>query len=180
MAYVRNDLYDHLVAKHLLRAELLHRSGSPEPHPAWLWYVSSDGESTTFPGNLFQCFNTLWVKVFLTSNRHLSFFSLKQFHLALLLSACVNNCSLSSLYTPFKYWRATLTSPQSLLLSKNSLQPCTCIHCQILSAKSTDFTLKKIQLLSKEFSWPQLRNPQEVQSHYATNSWLYTSVNRNA
>ena len=64
-------------------------------------------------------FTTLWVKNFpLISNLNLPCLSLKPFPLVLSLSTHVNSCSPSCLYAPFKYWKATMRSPQSLLFSK--------------------------------------------------------------
>ena len=47
--------------------------------------------------------------------------SLKPFPLVLSLSALVISCTTSSLYAPFKFWKATMKSPQSLLFSKEAL-----------------------------------------------------------
>ena len=78
--------------------------------------VSRDGASTTYLGNLFQCVTTLWVKnFFLISNLNLPRLSLEPFPLVLSLSTPVNSHSPSCLYAPFKYWKATMWSPQSLL-----------------------------------------------------------------
>ncbi|KAK4832076.1 hypothetical protein QYF61_020632 [Mycteria americana] len=73
--------------------------------------VARDGASTTSLGNLFQCFTTLIVKnFFLISSLNLPSFSLKP--LPLVLSQQV------LLKTPFKYCKAAMRSPQSLLFSR--------------------------------------------------------------
>ena len=70
-------------------------------------------------GQPVQCVTTLWVKNFLLiSNLNLPCLSLKPFPLVLSLFTLVNSRSPSCLYTPFKYWKATMRSPQSLLFSK--------------------------------------------------------------
>ena len=92
-----------------------------------------DGAFTISLGNLFQCFTTLCVKnIFLISNLKLPWLSLKPFLLVLSLSTLVNSHSPSCLYTPFKYWKAAMRSPQSLLFSKLKLNSCllisVCVH----------------------------------------------------
>jgi len=85
--------------------------------------ASRDGASTSYLGNLFQCVNTLCVKnFFLISNLNLPCLSLKPFPLVLSLSTLVNSPSPSCLYVSFKYWKATMRSPWSLLFS--ILIPC--------------------------------------------------------
>ena len=48
---------------------------------------------------------------------------LKPFHLVLSLSTLVNSCSPSCLCAPFKYWKDTMRSSQSLLQAKQSQFP---------------------------------------------------------
>ena len=75
-------------------------------------------------GQPVQCVTTLCVKNFLLiSNLNLPPLSLKPLPLVLSLSILVNSCSPSYLYTPFKYWKATMRSPQSLLFSKLNMLP---------------------------------------------------------
>jgi len=75
-------------------------------------------------GNLFQCVTTLCVKKFLLiSNLNLPCLCLKPFPLVLSLSTDINSHFPSSLYAPFKYWKATVRSPQSLLQAKQSQFP---------------------------------------------------------
>ena len=60
-----------------------------------------------------------YVKNFLlVSNLNLLCLGLKPFPLVLSLSTLVNSHSTSYLYTHFKYWKATMRSPQNLLFSK--------------------------------------------------------------
>ena len=67
-------------------------------------------------GQPIQCITTLWVKnFFLISNLNLPCLSLKPFPLALSPSTLVNSHTPSCLYAPFKYWKATMRSPQNLL-----------------------------------------------------------------
>ena len=74
---------------------------------------------TTYLGNLFQCITTLWVKNFLLiSNLSQPCLSLRLFLLILPLSTLTNSRSPSCLYASFKYWKATMRSPWSLLFSK--------------------------------------------------------------
>ena len=74
-----------------------------------------DGASTTSLGNLFQCVTTLCVKnLLLISNLNLPCPSLKPFPLVLSPSILINSHSPSCLYAPFKYWKATMWSPQIL------------------------------------------------------------------
>ena len=47
------------------------------------------------------------------SNLNLACLSLRPFPLVLSLSTLVNSCSPSCLYAPFKYWKATMRTPQS-------------------------------------------------------------------
>jgi len=65
-----------------------------------------------------QCVTTLWGKNFLISNVNLPCLSLKPFPLVLSLSTLLNNRSPSCLYALFKYWKAAMRSPHSLLFSK--------------------------------------------------------------
>ena len=70
-------------------------------------------------GQPVQYVTTLWGKNFLLiSNLNLPCLSLKPFPLVLSLCALVNNHSPSCLYAPFKYWKAVVRSPWSLLFSK--------------------------------------------------------------
>ena len=81
--------------------------------------VSRDGALTASLGSLCQCLTILWVKNFFpTSNLNFSYFSLKPFSLVLSLSNHVKSQSPSCLQAPFKYWDASMSSPQSLLFSK--------------------------------------------------------------
>jgi len=57
-------------------------------------------------------------KFLLLSNINLPYLSLKLFPIVLSLSTLINSRSLSCLYAPFKFWKATIRSPQSLLSSK--------------------------------------------------------------
>ena len=54
----------------------------------------------------------------LISNLKLSCLNLKPFHLVLSLSTLINSHSPSCLYPPFKYWKAVMRSPWSLLFSR--------------------------------------------------------------
>ena len=70
-------------------------------------------------GQLFQCVTTLCVKNFLLiSNLNLPCLSLKSLPLVLSLPTIVKSHSPSCLCAPFKYWKATVRSPWSLLFSK--------------------------------------------------------------
>ena len=106
-----------------------------------------DGASTTSLGNLFQCVTTLCVKKFLLIfNLNLPCLSLKQFPLVLSLSTLVNSHISSSLYTPFKYWKATVRFSQSLLFSKlnkpSSLNLSISLGNQVLTETFTDFVIQ--------------------------------------
>jgi len=81
--------------------------------------TSKHGAPTTLLGNLFQCLIALWVQnFFLTSKLNFLSFSLKQSPLVSLLLDYVQSCHPSSLQGPFKYWKATMRSPRSLLFSR--------------------------------------------------------------
>jgi len=96
-----------------------HQTRLPRATSSLALNASRDGASTTSLGNLFQCFTTLWVKNFLLiSNLNLPCLSLKPFPLVLSLFTLANSHSASCLYAPFKYWKATMRSPRSLLFSK--------------------------------------------------------------
>jgi len=70
-------------------------------------------------GQPVQCVTTLWGKNFLLiSNLNLLCPSLKPFSFVLSLSTLISSRSPSCLYAPFKYWKAAMRSPQSLLFSK--------------------------------------------------------------
>jgi len=70
-------------------------------------------------GQPVQCVTTLCMKNFLLiSNLNLPCLSLKLSPLDLSLYILVNSRSPSCLYTPFKYWKATMRSPWSLLFSQ--------------------------------------------------------------
>ena len=70
-------------------------------------------------GQPVQCVTTLCVKNFLLiSNLNLPCLSLKPFPLVPSLSTLVNSYSPSCLYATFKYWKATMRCPLSLLFSK--------------------------------------------------------------
>ena len=70
-------------------------------------------------GQPVQYVTTLWGKNFLLiTNLNLPCLSLKPFPLVLSLPTFVNSRSLSCLYAPFKYWKATMRSPLNLLYSK--------------------------------------------------------------
>jgi len=60
---------------------------------------------------------------FLISNLNLPCLSLKPFPLVLSPSTHVNSHSPSSLYAPFKYWKATMMSLWSLLQAKQAQFP---------------------------------------------------------
>ena len=96
-----------------------HRSRLPRATSSLALDAPSLDAFTTYLGNLFQCITTLWVKNFLLiSNLNLPCPSWKPFPLVLSLSTLINSCSPSCLYVPFKYWKATMRSPWSLLFSK--------------------------------------------------------------
>ena len=78
--------------------------------------TSRERASTSTLGNLFQCLTTLTIKnFFLTSNLNLSSFSLKPLCLVLLIHALVKSPSPAFLQAPFRYWKAALRCPWSLL-----------------------------------------------------------------
>ncbi|KAK4824458.1 LOW QUALITY PROTEIN: hypothetical protein QYF61_015836 [Mycteria americana] len=78
-----------------------------------------DGASTTSLGTLFQCFTTLLGKnFFLKSSLNLPSLSLKPLLLVLSQQALLKSLSLSFLQAPFKYWKAAIRSPHSLLFSR--------------------------------------------------------------
>ena len=102
-----------------------HQTRLPRATSSLALKASGDGASTASLGNLFQCFTTLCVKNFLLiSKLNLPCLSLKPFPLVLSLSTLVNSYSTSCLYTPFKYWKATMRSPPSLLFSKLNKTSC--------------------------------------------------------
>jgi len=98
-------------------------------------------------GILFQCDTTLCVKIFLLIfNLNLPCLSLKQFPLVLSLSTLVNSHISSSLYTPFKYWKATVRFSKILLFSKlnkpSSLNLSISLCNQVLTETFTDFVIQ--------------------------------------
>ena len=98
-----------------------HQTRLPRATSSLAFNAPRDGASTASLGNLFQCVTTLGVKSYLLiSNLNLPCPSLKPFPLVLSLSTLVNSLSTSCLYAPFKYWKATMRSPQILLLSKQN------------------------------------------------------------
>ena len=120
MAWVEKDHNDHRVSTPRLCANhqriANHQSRLPRATSSLALNASSDGTSTTSLGNLFQCITTLWVKNFLLiSNLNRPCLSLRPSLLVLPLSTLKNSRSPSSLYAPFKYWKATMRSPQRLL-----------------------------------------------------------------
>ena len=81
--------------------------------------ASRDGASTASLSNLFRYVTTFHVENFLLiSYLNLPCLRLKPLPLVLSLSTLVNSRSPSCLYAPFKYWKAAVRSPQSLLFSK--------------------------------------------------------------
>ena len=94
-----------------------HQTRRPRATSSLALNASKDGASTTSLDNLLQCVITLYVKnFFLISNLNLPCLSLRPFPLVLSVSTLVNSSSCS--YAPFKYWKATMRSPRSLLFSK--------------------------------------------------------------
>ena len=124
-----------------------HQTRLPRATSSLALNSSRDGASTTSLGNLFQCVTTLCVKKFLLIfNLNLPCLSLKQFPLVLSLSTLVNSHISSSLYTPFKYWKATVRFSQSLLFSKlnkpSSLNLSISLGNQVLTETFTDFVIQ--------------------------------------
>jgi len=77
------------------------------------------GASTTHLGNLGQGFTTLSVKnFFLISSLNLPSLRLKPSPLVLSQQARLKSLSPAFLQPPFKYWKAAMRSPRSLLLSR--------------------------------------------------------------
>ena len=69
--------------------------------------------------NLCQCITALAVKnFFLISQQNLPSFSLKPFPLVMSQQILLKSLSPSFLFLPFRYWKAALRSPQSLLFSR--------------------------------------------------------------
>ena len=96
-----------------------HHTRLPRATSSLALNASRDGASTTSLGNMLQCVTNLWVKNFLLiSNLNLPCLSLKSFPFVLSLSTLVNSHCPSCFYAPFKYWKATMRSSQSLLFSK--------------------------------------------------------------
>ena len=96
-----------------------HQTRLPRATSSLALNASRDGASTASLGNLFQCVTTLWVKNFLLiSNLNLPCLSLKPFPLVLSLTTLINSCSPSCIYAPFKYWKAAMRFPWSLLFPK--------------------------------------------------------------
>ena len=80
---------------------------------------SRDGASITSLGNPFQCFTTLTVKnFFLIPNLNLPSLSLKPLLHGLSQQALLKRMSLSFLQPHFRYQKAALRSPHSLLFSR--------------------------------------------------------------
>ena len=73
-----------------------------------------------------------WKNLFLLSNLNVPCLSLKPFPLILSLPTLVNSHSPSCLCTPFKYWKAAMRSPQSLLFSKLNKPRCANLLCIVL------------------------------------------------
>ena len=81
--------------------------------------TSREGTATASPGYLYQCLTTLLVKnFFLMSNINLPYFSLKPLLLLLSLQALVKSPYHAFLWAPFRYWKAAIRPPRSLLCSR--------------------------------------------------------------
>ena len=106
MVWLGRDLKDHLVPTSLpWTGTSSTRLGCSELNPTW-----------PSLGNLCQCLTTLMVKnVFLISNLNLPSCSLEPFPLVLSLHTLVKSPSPSFLWAPFRYWKAALRSPWTLL-----------------------------------------------------------------
>ena len=90
-----------------------------EAPPSLALNASREGAFTVSLGDLFQCLTTLTVKnFFLKSSLNLPSSSLKPFHLILLLHALLKSPSPAFLQALFRYWKAIIRFPWSLLLSR--------------------------------------------------------------
>jgi len=81
--------------------------------------AAREGTATASLGNLFQCFTTLMVKnFFLISNLNLPSFSLEPFPpCPISTHRCEKSLSILPV-GPFRYWKAALRSPWSLLFCR--------------------------------------------------------------
>ena len=114
VAWIEKDHKDHRVS-----TPCYVQGCQPLDQAAQSHIPSRDGASTASWGNPFQCVTTLCVKNFLLiSNVKLPCLSLRPLPLVLSLPIVINSHSPSCLYAPFKYWKGTMRSPQSLLFSK--------------------------------------------------------------
>jgi len=112
MAYFGGDLKNHLAPTPLPWTGLPPTtSDCPGPHPAWGWDIHS------FSGQSLPVFHQPFEYFFLTSNLNLPSFSLKPFSLLLSLSDHVKCVYPSCLKAPFKYWKASVRSFRSFLIS---------------------------------------------------------------
>ena len=86
--------------------------------------VSRDEAPTASLGNLCQCHPHFFLvsKLNLHKSTDLPYLSLKPFPLILSLHNLLKSLSPSFLQVPFKYWKAVLMSPQSLLFSRLTCQ----------------------------------------------------------
>ena len=135
MAWVGRDLKTHQVSIPLLQswwptASSSIRSGCPGPYATWPWTLPR----MVHPQPLWAAFSsnsplTQWKTFPLTSNLHLPSFSLKPFCLVLSLTNHVRIWFPSCLQSPFKYWKAVMSSPWSLFFSDwTSFAPLACLH----------------------------------------------------
>ena len=119
MAWIEKDHNDHVVSTPCYGQGRQPPDQAAQNHIQLALNASRDGAFTASLGNLFQCVATLWVKIFfLISNLNVPCLSLKPFLLVLSLSTLINSHSAPCLFAPFKYWKATMRSPRSLLFSK--------------------------------------------------------------
>ena len=104
--------------------------------------ASRDGASTASLDNLFHCVTTLWVKnCLLISNLNLRLSQFKTIPPCPITIHPSKQPYPSCIYAPFKYWKAAVRSPWSLLFSKlnkpSSLNLSSCIFLRYIFAQTT-------------------------------------------
>ena len=145
MAWVKKDHNNNVVSTHWRPAMCRvanHQTRLPRATSSLALNASRDGASTTSFSNLFQCVNTLCVKTFLLiSKLNLLCLSLRPFLLVLSLSTLINSHFPSCLYVPFKYWKAAMRSPWSLLQAKQAQFPQPFLIGEVLQPSDHQFHL---------------------------------------
>ena len=136
--------------------------------------VSRDGASPTSLGNLFQGFTTLIINnLFLMSSLHLPSSSLKPLPLVLSLQALLKSLAPSFLQAPFRYWKAAIRSPHSLLFSRLNSSRSLSLFSQPRCSSPHIFVVALLPIKPRR-KWLNLEADSILESPV---SWLHSSSN---